>query len=109
MGHLPTRSNCPEHWTVHDAGRGARRRGQFAMVRGVLPRLAEGRRSHAWRAMAVAEGEGVGGKSFPISEGILGGNRRRTRHLLYKTAGSSHQGVCSGGGRRALSHMQSPS
>ena len=35
--------------------------------------------------MAVAKGQGVGGKSLPIGEGVLGGNRCRTCHLLYKT------------------------
>ena len=36
-------------------------------------------------AVAVAEGEGTGGKSFPIGEGVLGGNGRRTHCLLPKT------------------------
>ena len=36
-------------------------------------------------AVAVAKGEGARGKSFPIGEGILGGNQCRTHHLLYKT------------------------
>ena len=35
--------------------------------------------------MTVAKGEGVGGKSLPIGEGVLGGNWRRTHCLLYKT------------------------
>ena len=84
-GRLPARSDCPEHWAVHDVGRGAGGHGQFAMVRGVLPHLAESQRGCAQSAVAVAEREGTGGKSFPTGEGILGGHRHRTRCLLYKT------------------------
>ena len=44
----------------------------------------------SWRGcvrsvMAVAEGEGAGGKSLSIGEDVLGGNWHRTHHLLYKT------------------------
>ena len=38
-----------------------------------------------WSAVAVAKREGMGGESFPIGEGVLGGNQCRTHHLLYKT------------------------
>ena len=48
------------------------------MVRDILLHLAESQRGCAWSAVAVAKEEGTGGKSFPIGEGILGGNQRRT-------------------------------
>ena len=55
------------------------------MVQGILPCLAESWRGCAQSAMALAKGEGAGGKSLPIGEGVLGGNQHRTRCLLYKT------------------------
>ena len=77
--------DCPKHWTVHDVGRGARGSGQYAVVRGVLPCLAESGGGHTWLAMAVAKGKGVRGCSFSPGESILGGNQRRTRYQLYQT------------------------
>ena len=45
----------------------------------------QSQRSCAWLALAVAEGEGTGGRSFPTGQGVLGGSRCQTRHLLYQT------------------------
>ena len=50
-GHLPTCSDCPEHRTVHDMGRGTKRCEQLTMVRGILLCLAE-------RLCAVSDGSG---------------------------------------------------
>ena len=55
------------------------------MIRGVFPHLAESWRSHAWSAMAMAKGEGMGSGSFPTGQGVLGANRHQTRCLLYQT------------------------
>ena len=51
--------------------------------------------------VAVAEGEGMGGRSLPTGQGILGSNRCRTRRCLHKTAGSYHQEGCLGGEKEA--------
>ena len=55
--------------------------------------------------MAVAKGKGVGGHSFSTSKSILGGNQRRTHHLLYKTLlGTPTKGCVQERDRGAISH-----
>ena len=53
------------------------------MVHSILPHLAESRRGRAQSLVAMSKGEGAGGKSLPIGEGVLAGDQCRGHHLLY--------------------------
>ena len=62
----------------------------FVAYSHALQRVGE---SHTQLTMAMAKGEGAGGRSLPTGQGILGRNRRRTHRLLHKTLlGTSSEG-----------------
>ena len=63
------------------------------MAHSLFPCFAEGRGSCVQLIVAMASGEGAGGRSLPTGQGILGRNRHRVRCLLHETLlGTSPKG-----------------